>query len=34
VYKEYFENDPPARTTVGADLLGMLVEVDCIAVVE
>jgi len=34
VYKEYFENDPPARTTIGADLLGMLVEVDCVAVVE
>jgi len=34
VYKEYFQNNLPARTTVGADLLGMLVEVDCIAVVE
>ena len=34
VYKEYFEHDPPARTTVAAALLGMLVEVDCIAVVE
>jgi 2-iminobutanoate/2-iminopropanoate deaminase len=34
VYKEYFEHDPPARTTIAAALLGMLVEVDCIAVVE
>ena len=34
VYKGFFENDPPARTTVGTNLLGMQVEVDCIAVVE
>jgi 2-iminobutanoate/2-iminopropanoate deaminase len=34
VYKEYFKHDPPARTTIAAALLGMLVEVDCIAVVE
>ena len=34
VYKEFFENDPPARTTVAAALLGMLVEVDCIAMVR
>ena len=26
--------DPPARTTVGADLLGILVEVDCVAIVR
>src|ERR687886_2589135 len=31
VYKEFFENDPPARTTVAAALLGFLVEIDCIA---
>jgi len=31
VYKEFFQNDPPARTTVGASLLGFWVEVDCIA---
>lgn len=31
VYREFFGNDPPARTTVGAALLGMLVEVDCVA---
>jgi 2-iminobutanoate/2-iminopropanoate deaminase len=34
VYGEYFAQDPPARTTVGADLLGILVEVDCVAVVR
>jgi len=34
VYKEFFDHDPPARTTVAAALLGMLVEVDCIAVVD
>jgi len=34
VYKEYFDQDPPARTTIAAALLGMLVEVDCIATVE
>ena len=31
VYKEFFQDDLPARTTVGAALLGILVEVDCIA---
>jgi 2-iminobutanoate/2-iminopropanoate deaminase len=31
VYKEFFQHDPPARTTVATALLGMLVEVDCIA---
>src|ERR687885_1541210 len=34
VYEEFFDHDPPARTTIGAALLGMLVEVDCIAVLE
>ena len=34
VYKEFFTQEPPARTTVGADLLGILVEVDCVAVVR
>ena len=33
VYKEFFSDEPPARTTVGADLLGILVEVDCVAVI-
>lgn len=31
VYKEFFQNDPPARTTVASGLLGFLVEIDCIA---
>ncbi len=31
VYKEYFPADPPARTTVGAILPGVKVEIDCIA---
>ena len=34
VYKEFFAQDPPARTTVGADLLGILVEIDCVAVIR
>ncbi|CAA9447057.1 MAG: RidA/YER057c/UK114 superfamily protein [uncultured Rubrobacteraceae bacterium] len=34
VYRTFFAQDPPARTTVGADLLGILVEVDCVAVVR
>ena len=33
VYKEFFQNEPPARTTVATSLLGFLVEVDCIAVI-
>jgi len=33
VYKRYFKEPYPARSTVGADLLfGILIEVDCIAV--
>jgi 2-iminobutanoate/2-iminopropanoate deaminase len=31
VYKEFFSDDPPARTTVAVGLLVFLVEVDCIA---
>jgi 2-iminobutanoate/2-iminopropanoate deaminase len=31
VYQEFFSHDPPARTTVATGLLGMLVEVDCVA---
>lgn len=34
VYKEFFGDEPPARTTVGAPLLGILVEIDCIAVIN
>jgi len=31
VYKEFFAEDPPARTTVGAQLPKIKVEIDCIA---
>lgn len=34
VYGEFFQQDPPARTTVAASLLGFLVEVDCVARLE
>jgi 2-iminobutanoate/2-iminopropanoate deaminase len=34
VYKEFFRTDPPARTTVATSLLGILVEVDCVATLE
>jgi len=31
VYREFFSVDPPARTTVGAQLPRIKVEIDCIA---
>ena len=31
VYREFFPEDPPARTTIGAQLLKIKVEIDCIA---
>jgi 2-iminobutanoate/2-iminopropanoate deaminase len=31
VYREFFTEDPPARTTVGAQLPKFKVEIDCIA---
>jgi 2-iminobutanoate/2-iminopropanoate deaminase len=34
VYKEFFDRAPPARTTVATALLGILVEVDCVAIAE
>jgi 2-iminobutanoate/2-iminopropanoate deaminase len=30
VYKEFFDGDYPARTTVGAQLLNMQVEIECV----
>jgi 2-iminobutanoate/2-iminopropanoate deaminase len=30
VYKEFFTGDYPARTTVGVQLMNMLVEIECI----
>ena len=31
IYREFFPHDPPARTTIGCQLVGILVEIDCIA---
>jgi enamine deaminase RidA (YjgF/YER057c/UK114 family) len=31
VYREFFTEDPPARTTVGAQLSKIKVEIDCTA---
>lgn len=31
IYREFFPTQPPARTTVGCELVGFDVEVDCIA---
>ncbi|HLY57972.1 MAG TPA: RidA family protein [Stellaceae bacterium] len=32
IYREFFPTEPPARTTIGCQLPGILVEMDCIAV--
>lgn len=32
VYKEFFPDQPPARTTIGCQLNGIQVEIDCMAV--
>lgn len=32
IYKEFFADSPPARTTVGSQLLGIQVEIDCVAI--
>jgi 2-iminobutanoate/2-iminopropanoate deaminase len=34
VYKEFFPENPPARTTVGAVLPKIKIEIDCIACVR
>ena len=31
IYKEFFPTEPPARTTIGCQMGGILVEIDCIA---
>ncbi len=31
VYREFFKDEPPARTTVGSQLVGIQVEIDCVA---
>lgn len=32
IHARFFADSPPARTTIGCQLLGILVEIDCIAV--
>jgi 2-iminobutanoate/2-iminopropanoate deaminase len=32
IYQEFFGHEPPARTTIGCQLLGIQVEIDCVAV--
>jgi len=32
IYKEFFPAEPPARTTIGCQLFGIQVEIDCVAV--
>lgn len=32
IYQEFFGENPPARTTIGCQLLGIQVEIDCVAV--
>jgi 2-iminobutanoate/2-iminopropanoate deaminase len=34
IYKEFFVSDPPARTTIGCQLVGIQVEIDCVAVLS
>lgn len=34
IYREFFPSEPPARTTVGCQLVGVQVEIDCIAVLR
>jgi enamine deaminase RidA (YjgF/YER057c/UK114 family) len=34
VYREFFVEPYPARTTVGSDLFNILVEIDVVAVIE
>lgn len=31
IYKTYFPDEPPARTTVGCQLNGIQIEIDCVA---
>ena len=31
-YRNFFPDSPPARTTIGCQLAGILVEIDCVAV--
>jgi 2-iminobutanoate/2-iminopropanoate deaminase len=31
IYAEFFATEPPARTTIGCQLIGIQVEIDCVA---
>jgi 2-iminobutanoate/2-iminopropanoate deaminase len=32
IYQEFFPAGPPARTTIGCQLIGIQIEIDCVAV--
>lgn len=32
IYREFFPAGPPARTTIGCQLIGIQIEIDCVAV--
>lgn len=34
IYREFFPTEPPARTTIGCQLVGVQFEIDCIAVLR
>lgn len=33
IYREFFPGEPPARTTVGCQLMNIMVEIDCVAAI-
>lgn len=32
IYREFFPGEPPARTTIGCQLVGIQIEIDCVAI--
>lgn len=34
IYQEFFPTEPPARTTIGCQLAGIMVEIDCVALAK
>lgn len=32
IYREFFPSEPPARTTIGCQLTGIQIEIDCVAI--
>jgi 2-iminobutanoate/2-iminopropanoate deaminase len=32
IYREFFPGEPPARTTIGCQLAGIQIEIDCVAI--